>query len=323
MSKFGLPIVAALMLAPITLFTFAAPGQAKSSSPTEASVVAAMNLQRSGDSAKAIAAVLPLAENGDAMAQNALGVLYLGEADGGANPEPNFPEALRWLSKASAQGFAAAEGNMGNLYASGHGVPKDAKKAVRWYQLSTKHGDLEGQYNLARAYQLGVGVSKNPKQAVALYKQSIDRGYLKSFHNLGVMHLIGDGIPKDRAEAQRLFQAASEKGHASSTVALGKIYYEHSDSASDQAKGLELFRLAAQRGQSQGAFNAGVAYRDGVGTAKDAIKSAVWFSIASDMGDPDALAEAKRIGGAFSPADRAAAQDFIKICGETKFKKCD
>jgi hypothetical protein len=53
------------------------------------------------------------------------------------------------------------------------------------------------------------------------------------------------------------------------------------------------------------------------------IKSAVWFSLASDMGDPDALAEAKRIGGNFSPADRATAQAFIKICGETKLEKCD
>jgi hypothetical protein len=49
------------------------------------------------------------------------------------------------------------------------------------------------------------------------------------------------------------------------------------------------------------------------GVAKDAISSAVWCSSASDMGDPDALAEAKRTGGDFSPDDRTPAQAFIKI----------
>jgi uncharacterized protein len=319
MFLFGVSVV---ILAAIT-----PPALAKSSAVTEHSstedvVLTAMSLHRGGDTANAIAIILPLAQKGDAMAQNALGVLYMGEEDGGSNPNPNFPAALKWLSKAAAQRFAAAEGNMGNLYASGHGVPKDAKKALRWYQLATGHGDVESQYNLARAYQLGAGVTKNPAKAVELYTQSIDRGYLKSFHNLGVMHLTGDGIPKNLVEAQRLFQAASDKGHAPSTTALGKLYYKHTDSTADQAKGVELFRLAAQRGQSQGAFNVGVAYRDGVGTAKDVIKSAVWFSIASDMGDPDALAEAKRIGGNFSPDDRAAAQAFIKICGDTKLETC-
>lgn len=306
----------------IALIAISAPGLAKSSLQTETAVAAAMNIQRAGDSAKAIATILPLAQKGDAMAQNALAVLYLGEEDGGANPNPNYTEALKWLRKAVAQKFAAAHGNMGNLYASGHGVPKDAKKAIRWYQLSSDHGDEEGLGHIARMYQLGQGVTKDPKKAVALYQQSIKRGSLNSLRNLGAMHLTGDGIPKDLVEAEKLFQAGSDKGDTTSTNALGKLFYERIDSAPDQAKGVELFRSAAQRGNAQGAFNVGVAYRDGVGIGKDAIKSAVWFSIASDMGEPDALAEAKRIGGDFSPADRAAAQAFIKICGESKLEIC-
>jgi uncharacterized protein len=147
MAKLGLFVTAALVIAPTAV-------TAKPSIPTEQVVLSAMNQQRGGDTANAIATILPLAQKGDAMAQNALGVLYLGAEDGGINPNPNFSAALKWFSKAAAQRFAAAEGNLGNLYASGHGVPKDAKKAVRWYQLATGHGDVEGQYNLARAYQL-------------------------------------------------------------------------------------------------------------------------------------------------------------------------
>jgi uncharacterized protein len=307
----------------VALLAISAPGVAKPGPQTEAAVLAAVNMQRNGDTEKAITMILPLAQKGDAMAQNALGVLYLGKEDGGANPNPNYPEALKWIRKAVAQKFPAAEGNMGNLYLSGNGVPKDAKKAIRWYQLSSDHGDEEGLAHLARMYQLGEGVAKNPRKAVELYQQAIKRGSLNSLRNLGAMYATGDGIPKDLAEAGRLFQAASDKGDMASTNALGKLFYERSDSAPDQAKGVMLFRLAAQRGNAQGAFNVGVAYRDGLGIGKDAMKSAVWFSIASDMGDPDALAEAKRIGGAFSPADRTAAEAFIKICGESKLEKCD
>jgi uncharacterized protein len=315
MSKFGLFITAALVLTPTAV-------TAKPSVPTEQVVLSAMSLQRGGDSENAIAAILPLAQKGDAMAQNALGVLYLGEEDGGTNPTPNFPEAIKWFRTAAKQNFSAAQVNIGNLYATGHGFAKDATEAVRWYQLASNHGDKDGQYNLAHSYQHGEGVFRNPSKAVELYKRSIKRSYLKSYHNLGGMYLIGDGIPKDIGEAERLYQAASDKGHALSTNALGKLYYERLGSVADQQKGVSLFRLAAQRGNSLGAFNVGVAYRDGLGIAKDMIKSAVWFSIASDMGDPDALSEAKRIGGDFSPDDRAAAEAFIKICGETKLEKC-
>jgi uncharacterized protein len=290
---------------------------------TEDIIFTAMTLQSVGDTENAIAVLLPLAEKRNAMAQNGMGVLNLGKEDGGVNRNPNFPEALKWLRKAAAQHFAAAEGNIGNLYSTGHGVPKDAPTSVRWWQLSSNHGDKDGQYNLARAYQRGEGIARNPRKAVELYRKSIARGSFKASQNLAGMYVTGDGIPKDTVEAQRLMLAASDKGYAPATNALGKLLYEHAGSPPDQAKGVALFRLAAQRGNAQGALNVGVAYRDGVGIGKDVIKSAVWFSLASDMGDPDALAEAKRIGGNFSPADRATAQAFIKICGETKLEKCD
>ncbi|MBT6105900.1 MAG: sel1 repeat family protein, partial [Porticoccaceae bacterium] len=70
------------------------------------------------------------AEQGDAVAQNNLAVMY---ALGDGVPE-NDTEAVKWYRKAAEQGNAVAQNNLGFMYNKGEGVPENDAEAVKWYR---------------------------------------------------------------------------------------------------------------------------------------------------------------------------------------------
>ncbi|MBF0155114.1 MAG: SEL1-like repeat protein [Magnetococcales bacterium] len=108
-----------------------------------------------------LAAVRKAAEQGDAMAQNNLGVLY---ATGQGVPR-NHEKSLHWYRMAAQQGHAIAQYNLGGLYYQGQGVPRDEREAAKWYRISAQQGYAAAQYNLGRMYAVGEGVSRDLAQA--------------------------------------------------------------------------------------------------------------------------------------------------------------
>ena len=70
------------------------------------------------------------AEQGDAIAQHNLGVMY---ADG-EGVTKDYIEAVKWYRKAAEQGLAEAKYNLGLMYAKGNGVTKDYIEAEKWYR---------------------------------------------------------------------------------------------------------------------------------------------------------------------------------------------
>ena len=49
-------------------------------------------------------------------------------------------EAVRWYRLAAEQGYAIAQHNLGVMYDKGEGVLKDDAEAVRWYRLAAEQG---------------------------------------------------------------------------------------------------------------------------------------------------------------------------------------
>ncbi len=89
-----------------------------------------------GDYATALNISLPLAEQGDADAQNKLGVLY----DDGLGVPQDYAEAMKWYLKAAEQGQAKAQNNLGLMYKEGQGVSQDFVQAYMWLDLAAKKG---------------------------------------------------------------------------------------------------------------------------------------------------------------------------------------
>ncbi|MBL8897424.1 MAG: DUF4136 domain-containing protein [Planctomycetes bacterium] len=84
--------------------------------------------------------LLPLAEQGFAVAQMNLALLYLR----GEGVEKSPAEAARWMRAAALQGFAKAEARLGAMYEHGRGVPVDPIAAYFWSHLAAQQGDPSG-----------------------------------------------------------------------------------------------------------------------------------------------------------------------------------
>jgi TPR repeat protein len=95
----------------------------------------------SGDYATALREWTPLAEQGDALAQVILGLMY----NNGEGVPQDHAEALRWYRLAAAQGYAEAQVDLGLMHDLGRGVPQDDAEALRWYRLAAAQGNAKAQ----------------------------------------------------------------------------------------------------------------------------------------------------------------------------------
>jgi hypothetical protein len=81
----------------------------------------------------------PLAEQGRAGAQHALGKMY----ENGEGVQRDFVEAARWYRLAAEQGHTGAQFYLGGMYYAGEGVPRDYVQAFVWFSLSEVGGQGE------------------------------------------------------------------------------------------------------------------------------------------------------------------------------------
>lgn len=82
---------------------------------------------------------LRLAEQGDAVAQNEIGV-RIAE---GISTQPNNKVAVEWFRKSAEQGNALGACNLGLHYARGAGIRKNPVLAFRWFYIANSLDSLK------------------------------------------------------------------------------------------------------------------------------------------------------------------------------------
>jgi TPR repeat protein len=86
--------------------------------------------------ARRVQVTMEAANNGDASAQNKLGVYY----EIGASIGQNDVEAAKWFRMAADQGHGEAMFNLAEMYEQGRGVPKNLDEAIALYKKSCANG---------------------------------------------------------------------------------------------------------------------------------------------------------------------------------------
>lgn len=89
-----------------------------------------------------------------------------------ADDVSDFRENLQ----AAAHGNAAAQFNLGVMYANGRGVRQDDAEAVRWFRQAADQGLAQAQYNLGAMYYKGRGVRQDLALAQEWYGKACDNG---------------------------------------------------------------------------------------------------------------------------------------------------
>lgn len=125
-----------------------------------------------GDYATALKSFRALAEQGDSLAQNTLGLMYEHSYD----VAQDYKEAVKWYRKAAEQGIAQAQHNLGWMYYKGYGVAQDDKEAVKWYRKAAEQGNASAQGNLGVMYLRSRGVTQDNVQAHMWYSIGAENG---------------------------------------------------------------------------------------------------------------------------------------------------
>ena len=73
----------------------------------------------------------------------------------------DYAKAKRLLMPLAREGNAVAERDIGLMYFGGNGLAHDSHEAVKWFLLSARHGQIGGQVSLGIAYAVGEGVERN------------------------------------------------------------------------------------------------------------------------------------------------------------------
>jgi hypothetical protein len=158
------------------------------------------------------------AEQGDAIAQHNLGVMY----QHGIGVHQSFPEALKWFRKAAEQGKVGSQINLGVMYHEGQGVAQDHAVAFEWFQKAAKQGHASGQNNLGLMYFQGHGVPQDNAEAVKWWQKAAEQGHAGAQLSLGTMYNLGLGVAKNTTEATKWWRKAADQGSSSAKESLKK-----------------------------------------------------------------------------------------------------
>ncbi len=169
-----------------------------------------------GDYATALRLLRPLAENGNAAAQNNLGVLYL---NGQGFPK-DYSEAIRWFRLAAAQKNAWAQTNLGAMYRNGNGVPKDYDEAKKWLTLAVAQGNANAQTELGSMYVREEGVPQDYNKAVKLFRLAAAQGNALAQVILGDVYANGRGVPQDYVRSHMWLSISNDNGNANAGKSL-------------------------------------------------------------------------------------------------------
>ena len=160
------------------------------------------------DYATALRLWRPLADQGNAEAQYALGFMY----DHGQGVPKNYAGAAKWWRLAADQGNTFAQFNLGALYDDGKGVPQNKAEALKWYHLAAERGNDGAQFSVGLLYFAGVAVSENRIEAAKWWRRAADQGHIGAQVYLGLSYATGLGVPQDNTHAYMWLSVAAARG---------------------------------------------------------------------------------------------------------------
>lgn len=220
--------------------------------------------------------VLAMAENGEPMAQYAIGLFYFwgdmllnfqkpSKEDFTKCERENAAQALNWFRRSAEQGCIPAFRNAFNSVRNGtNGVIKNLDAALRWAETMDGKVDLRDYYH---SFILEYQKAKRYDDAIRWCERGVRDGVMDCTIDLGVAYLYGDrGVQKDETRALQLFLTAAEAGEAYGSYNAGRCYYNGWGCAKDYAKAFQYFEEASRGGHPTAKWFLAYCYFWGRGT---------------------------------------------------------
>ncbi|HVG51218.1 MAG TPA: tetratricopeptide repeat protein [Xanthobacteraceae bacterium] len=157
-----------------------------------------------------------------------------------------MPQAIAAYRKAADKGSTSAMVELGVIYSTGIGVPKDEAQARRLFERAAQAGNPRGVMNLTAVSGTG-STSANPAETRSMLMRTADTNPEAQFQ-LGVMLAEGTGGPKDDAGARALFEKAAAQGHPDALMWAGNFAQSGRGGPRDAAAAKAYYEKAAALG---------------------------------------------------------------------------
>jgi len=206
--------------------------------------------------------VLRVAEQGEPMAQYAIGLFYF------------WGDMLINFQRPSQKDFLACE-------------KANAKEALKWFRRSAEKGCIPAFRNAFNSVRNGVnGVEKDPKGALCWVETMVGKVDMRTYYHS--IFLEYEKL-KNYEAAARWGERGVMDREPDSTVDLGLAYLSGNTAVKmDEAKALELFKKAYEWGSCYGSYNVGRCYYYGWGAERNYMEAFRWFDKADHDGHPSA-----------------------------------
>ena len=168
-----------------------------------------------------------------------------------------MPEAIATWRKAADKGSTSAMVELGVLYGTGAGVPKDEDQARKLFERAAQAGNPRGISNLAALSGAG-GAPSDPAKARELLGKAAETNP-EAQYQLGLMLANGTGGAQDDNGARSLFEKAAAQNHPAALEEMGefteqgrggpkdkdaaKAYYERASALGDENAKKALKRM--------------------------------------------------------------------------------
>lgn len=255
--------------------------------------------------------LLPLASNGDAIAQNKLGLCFIW----GVGADKNNELAVTWFTKSAKLNNTDAQYNLAFCYRTGIGVTASIKDWVYWLTKSADNGCASAQILLSECYaDDDMGINANFDLALKYAKMAADQNDANGLYKMGCYYLnaeediekakeyflrsaqqdetdamveLGDLLLKEAVfeEAFVWLRKADTLGNSDATVKLFDCYHDGIGVAVDIPKSMEYLQKAADAKNCSALYKLGLHYRYGVEVDVDYQKAFSLFSLASETGE--------------------------------------
>jgi TPR repeat protein len=132
----------------------------------------------------------------------------------GAGVAMNVEKAAIWLERAAANGNAVAQNYVGVLYQTGTGVHANMATAMRWYEAAARNGNLKAMTNLGKAYAGGWAEGTDYTKAAEWFGRAAGFGEVDAQFDLAILYERGEGVSRSVAEAYKWYVIAGARGDA-------------------------------------------------------------------------------------------------------------
>jgi TPR repeat protein len=156
----------------------------------------------------------------------------------------DYTQAHQLLWPLADQGNAVAQEILGFMYARGEGVQRDDAVALHWFTLAAEAGRAEAQFELGRIYRDGLGITADGKAALLWFRRAAEQGKTDACNSVGELYLGQRGIPADPMAALEWFFRAAEGGSAPAMYNIGLRYAEGQGVDRDEIEAFKWFVLA-------------------------------------------------------------------------------